>query len=120
MIDPKPAARVVNPNLLRMIALEHDCCEVSGRVGRLHRHHILFRSHGGDDVRANILVIHDGLHEDYHRGDARARFLVGSHVRDHRLDFLLYLGDKLGPEAPLAWLTRHLASAGGRHENPLC
>ena len=106
--DPKNQPRIRNPDLLRILALEHDCCEVSGRVGSLHRHHLLFRSHGGDDVRANILVLHDRLHEDYHRGDARARALVGSHVRDHRPDFLLYLGDKLGPEAPHAWLTRHL------------
>lgn len=108
MTDWKQPGRIVNPDLMRMLALEHDMCEVTGRMGVLHRHHMLFRSHGGDDVRANILVIHDGLHEAYHQGRAHARFLIGSHVRDHRPDFLDYLKSKQGPEAPDLWLQKHL------------
>ncbi len=109
MTDWKPAPRIVNTDLLRIIALEHDCCEVTGRMGPLHRHHLLLRSQGGDDVRDNILVIHDTLHEAYHRGDRNAWFQIGTHVRDHRPGFLDYLATKQGPEAPERWITRHLS-----------
>ena len=109
MIDPKPAARIVNPDLLRIIALEHDCCEVTGRVGALHNHHVILRSQRGDDVRANILVVHSGLHDAYHRGQKHARFLIGSHVRDHRPDILTYIASKNGEGTETEWLIKHLS-----------
>lgn len=105
--DPKPAPRIVNPDLLRILHLEFEMCEVTGRTGRLHLHHVVLRSQGGDDVRANLLTIHDGLHEAYHRAEPHARFLIGTHIRDHRSDILDYLRTKLGEGAATEWLTRH-------------
>lgn len=105
--DPKPAPRVVNSDLLKMLHLEFEACEVTGRTGRLHLHHVVLRSQGGDDVRGNLLTIHDGLHEAYHRAEPHARFLIGTHIRDHRPDILDYLRTKLGEGAATEWLTRH-------------
>jgi 5-methylcytosine-specific restriction endonuclease McrA len=109
VIDPKPPRRVRNPDLLRLLHLEHDCCEVSGSTGSLHAHHVVFRSHGGSDVRANLLMLTADLHERYHRGDTQARFLVGTHIRDHRRDILSYVASLRGEEQAEAWLTAHLS-----------
>lgn len=106
--DQKSAPRIVNRELLALMGLEHDCCEVTGRMGPLHLHHVLFRSHGGDDNRNNILVIHSSLHHDYHRGDRNAQVLIGTHVRDHRPDILAYITSKTTAGYAAAWLERHI------------
>lgn len=106
--DPKCAARIVNRELLALIGLEHDSCEVTGRMGPLHLHHVLFRSQGGSDVRNNILVVHSNLHHAYHQGDRNAQVLIGQHVRDHRPDVLQYITSKTTAGYAEAWLERHI------------
>jgi len=101
--------RIRNPDLLALLHLEHDCCEVTGRTGILHAHHVVYRSQGGDDIRCNLLMIDNGLHARYHLADRNARFQIGTHIRDHRPDILEYVRTKRGSkEAGDAWIQAHL------------
>jgi len=106
--DWKPAARIINTELLALIRLEHDCCEITGRVGTLHLHHVIYRSHGGDDLRHNILTMASDLHHRYHQSNPNALFAVGTHVRDHRPDILQYITAKMGDGYASMWLARHI------------
>jgi hypothetical protein len=106
--DWKPAPRIVNPDLLAMLRLEHDACEVTGRGGAFHLHHCIYRSQQGDDVRGNLLALHTDLHDRYHRSDPNALFLIGTHVRDHRPDILHYITGKMGGGYADMWLAQHL------------
>lgn len=101
--------RVRDAALLRLLHFEYDECALCGTTDALHLHHILLRSQGGDDVRANILPLCLYDHEGYHhrRGDIRAR--LGAYVRDNRPDTREYLVEKLGGEGAQHWYDIHLS-----------
>ena len=92
---------------MALLKFEYDCCELSGVTYNLHLHHVLFRSHGGDDVRANIVCMSNELHEAYHRSDAVARLMLAEHVFRKRRDVYAYLALKLGPGPRDLWLEDH-------------
>lgn len=46
-------------------------CRVCKTRNSLHAHHIIYRSHGGDDVSENLITLCNNCHEAVH-----ARFLV--------------------------------------------
>lgn len=111
-MDLKPAPRVKNPSLMRLLKIEYDECELSGETSDLHLHHVIFKSHGGDDMRQNIICLVEGLHTLYHRGDAETRRRVGEHVNEVRTDVAGYIADKLGgPDPLLEWFARHGVAA---------
>jgi hypothetical protein len=59
VLDPKPAKRIVDVELMRRLHLEMigEVCEVCGlRIGTI-LHHVKYRSRGGDDVRSNFLWV---------------------------------------------------------------
>ena len=110
--DTKPAPRIKDPALLKLLKMELDECEISGVTTGTHLHHVLLKSaggsHRGDDVRENIICINEDLHTRYHRGDAEARRLIGHHVDTKRHDVARYIHDKLGgADALLEWFARH-------------
>ncbi|MEU9979310.1 HNH endonuclease [Streptomyces sp. NPDC051014] len=41
----------------------------------LHRHHVVYRSHGGPDHRSNLILIHAECHRQHHAGDVRRGLL---------------------------------------------
>jgi hypothetical protein len=45
---------------------DHWKCIVCKRRGNLHAHHIVFRSHGGDDADWNLLTVCNDCHEAIH------------------------------------------------------
>lgn len=94
-----------------MLHLATDCCEITGRTGRLHAHHAIRRSHSGDDVLGNILMISDDLHAAYHQADTEALRLVATHIVSSRPDTMLYLNHKLGEEGAKEWIRRHQESS---------
>ena len=105
--DPKGNARVKDTDLMRLLHISADECEVTGKTGRLHLHHVLYRSQGGDDVRANLWMVDEDLHLAYHHGDPEARRVMAAHV-EKRPDTRFYLREKLGQDAFNIWLGRHL------------
>lgn len=122
MTDWAPAPRIKDPALLRLLKFEYDCCEMTGIVYNLHLHHVIFKSHGGDDLRENIICITEAIHGLYHRGDHHTRLRVAQYIDQHRPDIGSYIAEKLGGGEPLLeWFTRHgLAPIGveAREGNP--
>lgn len=92
---------------MRALKLSLDECELSGETWDLHLHHVLFRSKGGDDCRANIVCMTRSLHEAYHRGEAEAMRKLGDHVKLVRMDTVEYLIEKLGFGGYKQWAKRH-------------
>lgn len=84
-----------------------DECELTGEGCRPHLHHVIFKSQGGDDVRANIVGMLPELHESYHRGDEDVRNDLGWHVYRNRPDVQAYINRKRGPEGFDLWLAEH-------------
>lgn len=83
--DPKPSRRIVDKRLLVLVVSEAEAalvgCQLGcGVVAPLSAHHIIPRSQGGDDVRANIAVLcGDGTrrcHGLIEAGDRRARHML--------------------------------------------
>ena len=108
MRDPKRAPRIKDPALLRLLKFESLECEISGEMGDLHLHHVVYRSQGGDDVRENIICVSEEIHRHYHAGNPWARGLIGKHVDLERPDVACYIAEKLGgAEALLEWFNRH-------------
>lgn len=109
MRDTKSPPRIKDPALLKLLKFQADECEITGLTYGLHLHHVIYKSHGGDDVRANIICMHDELHADYHQGNLYARSVVAAHVDDNRPDVACYIAEKLGSaDALLEWFAGHL------------
>ena len=106
--DWKPFRRVRDPDLMRMLKLEYDCCELTGHTTGLHLHHVVLKSQGGDDVRSNIVCIRDDAHTRYHAHDPVVRRLLAEHLLQRRPDVTSYLRDKLGEEPAIQWMHSHL------------
>lgn len=93
---------------MKLLKHHSDECEVTGVTAGLHLHHVIFKSHGGDDLRCNIICISDTLHTRYHAADAVARRMVAEHVDTFRPDVACYIAEKLGSAgALLDWFARH-------------
>jgi len=97
-----------DPALLRLLKYEYDECAICGLTVGLHLHHILLRSRGGDDVRANIVPLCLGCHIGYHDGSKRA--LLAEYLCDHRPDSIEYLVEKLGKGGMESWLAVHTST----------
>ena len=79
MIDyPKPrSARLIKAAERRVIAKAHHAvyaavtardrgCRNCGRIWGLHRHHLVFRSRGGETTSKNVIVLCDSCHARVH------------------------------------------------------
>ena len=44
-------------------------CQACGLRQRLHIHHIVFRSHGGEDTLENLIALCSDCHDAVHRGE---------------------------------------------------
>lgn len=100
--------RIRDPNLLRLLHFEWDECVICGVTQPLHLHHVLFRSQGGDDIRANLLMLCVDCHHGYHtrRGDGFGLRLT-QYIRDNRPDTQQYLAKKLGAGGAQVWFAVH-------------
>lgn len=93
---------------MRYLKFTLDCCELSGETYNLHLHHVIYKSHQGDDLRANILCMHEPLHTRYHAGDPEVKAMVGEFIDTERPDTACYIAEKLGgASALLDWFERH-------------
>ena len=108
MTDFKPRARIKDPVLMRLLKHESDECEITGVTVGLPLHHVIFKSHGGDDLRQNIICMVDWLHDRYHASDPKAMELLARHIEERRSDVAAYISEKLGsPGALVEWFDRH-------------
>lgn len=98
--------RVRDADLLALVHYEATECALTGATGTLEAHHIYPRAQGGDDVRANIIMLEREVHRRITVNDQVARRLLGEHLIEKRSDFLDYLSGKLGAEQAQAWLER--------------
>ncbi len=88
--------RLRDPALLRLLKYQYDECALCGRTELLHLHHVLFRSHGGDDVRANIVCLCRPCHDGVHRGTTKN--VLSAYLQEHRPDVVEYLISKLSED----------------------
>ena len=95
--------RIKDTALLSALKLYYDECEITGETSRLHLHHVILKSQGGDDLRENILCVAGWLHDDYHQARKEARYMIARHVATLRPDVALYVSEKLGSEDAYEW-----------------
>lgn len=106
--DPRPARRLRDPEIMRILHSDRTKeCAITGNTFDLELHHVLPRSQGGDDVRANLVFLQRRQHRRVTANDPVAMKLLGEHVRDHRPDTVEYLKWKL-QEGAVEWARRRL------------
>jgi hypothetical protein len=111
--DPRPEARIRDSDLMRILHADRAKeCALSGDISWLELHHILPRSQGGDDVRANLVWLGGYLHRRVSANDPVVMRLLGEHIVAHRPDTVAYLRAKLNtpgrPSAAQEWMARRL------------
>lgn len=74
-------------------------CALCGVTDWLQVHHILFRSQGGDDVKANLCLLCQSCHDALHAYDSQTWNSLFMYVLNHRPDTYEYLEEKLGTSA---------------------
>lgn len=96
--------RIRDPALLRLLHFVYDECALCGATHPLHLHHVVFRSQGGDDVRANMVPMCIQCHAGYHtrRGDGYGARLA-TYISGYRPDTYAYLVHKLGTNGAELW-----------------
>lgn len=68
--DPKPAARIKDPDAIRRFRLDHlhEPCELCELRPGVDPHHLTYRSQGGDDTPENLVWVCRECHDGIHRG----------------------------------------------------
>lgn len=108
MSDILKSPRIKDPILLKLLKFSYDECEITGETSGLHLHHVIFKSHGGDDLRCNIICVADNFHALYHAGEPEMRYLLAQHIDARRPDVACYIAEKLGgAPALIEWFSRH-------------
>lgn len=97
--DPKPAPRIRNPDLLRILKFRLRECAVCGSTWDIHLHHVLYKSRRGDDVEANIAPLCEYHHRQIHAHDEITWRSLAVYVDQERPDIAAYLESKLGHSA---------------------
>lgn len=93
---------------MRLLHSEHTKeCALTGLTYGLELHHVLPRSQGGDDIRANLVFLRADVHARVTANDPTVLRLLGEHIRDERPDTIEYLRWKLGEGAD-DWMRRRL------------
>lgn len=106
--DPRPARRVRDSEILRLLHSDRNKeCAVTGWTDNLELHHVLPRSKGGDDVRANLVFLRRDIHRRVTANDKVALTLLGEYIVSERPDTIEYLRWKLGERAA-DWMRRRL------------
>lgn len=118
MRDPRPTGRLRDPQLLRRLHLEWDCCAICGLSDtRLSLHHVL--KNPRQDIReAIVMLCGDGVagcHGKIEANDPEALAELAQHIVDERPDVIDHLIDRLGEVPAWYWINRRLRSVG-KHE----
>ena len=108
MHDPRPEKRTRDPEIFRKLHREAKECALCGIAPPLEAHHVYPRSQGGDDVRADLVLVCHSCHERLTANDEVMRTLLGEHLMAARWDVMDYIEEKLGDEQGRDWLRRRL------------
>jgi hypothetical protein len=97
--DPKREKRIRDPELVRRMHFEFEECCICGDV-LFSVHHVLKRSQGGDDVRANLVALcgsgTTGCHGLVEGAEKDACAALGRYLETERGDTIAYLAARLG------------------------
>lgn len=98
---------------VRKLLAEREC-RLCGRPAQ-DAHHLIFRSHGGDDVPENLIPLCRRCHDSIHASDRIARMSLMLTLRDEER---AYVVSKLGDnDHAAAWAERvYGLSEGAWHE----
>ncbi len=66
-----------------------------GETDDLHIHHIVYRSHSGDDIEANCCCLCVDCHTKIHARNHETWAELATYVETERPDVIVYLTDKL-------------------------
>lgn len=106
--DPRPARRVRDSEIFRLLHSDRDKeCVITGWTDDLEIHHVLPRSKGGDDMRANLVFLRRDIHRRVTVNDPVVLRQLGEHLVSERPDTIEYLRWKLGERAE-DWMRRRL------------
>lgn len=102
-MDFKPPARIRNGAALALAKISYRECALCGETRNLHIHHVLFRSHGGDDVLENLCCLCLTCHDAIHARKRMTWFALKTYIMFEREDVAAYLARKLGPAGAAAF-----------------
>lgn len=106
--DPKPAKRIKNPLVFKLLYLRPGTCSVCGEGNATLHHVVPKKPHGGDDVEENLVWLcgtgTTGCHGKVEHHDGPTRLALGQHIKARRPDVVDYVGRKFPLEAD--WLRR--------------
>ena len=76
----KPKKRYVNKQILRTYRARHECCELCGSYQFFGTpaggcHHLTYKSHQGDDLPENLMVLCSDCHSKAHDGTFSREYL---------------------------------------------
>lgn len=94
--DPKPGRRIRDKDLLLRMKMKHDACAICGTTWHLDLHHVVYRSHSGDDVEANLAVLCAGHHRLIHARHETTWLSLRRYIEAERPDTLAYIEQKVG------------------------
>jgi len=99
--DWRPERRIVDAGLLAILKVRWDECCLCGETEDLHIHHIVYRSHSGDDVEANLCCLCVSCHTGIHSRSTEKWEALAGYIAAERSDTAKYLRRKLGGRALL-------------------
>ena len=96
LADPKPASRVKDPGVFRVLHLEWRECALCGSIGPLSLHHV--SKHPRDDLRSNLVMVcgsgTTGCHGLIESRNFEKLRELGEYLLEHRPDTIEYLRAK--------------------------
>lgn len=111
--DPRPRARVKDPELLRALHLVWRECVLCGAVDPLSLHHI--SKHPRDDVIGNLCMLcgsgTTGCHGLVEARDEDTVRELGAFIVAARSDVVSYLASSKGEQAAEEWMRQNLLVA---------
>lgn len=101
-VDPRPAARIVDPAARRRALLTHPACAACGNPAS-NAHHLVSLAQRGCDTAANLVSLcgsgTSGCHGKVHANDEATRRAIRASLRDDQVEYII---GKKGQE----WLNR--------------
>lgn len=108
--DPRPRAKIKDPELLRSLHLVWRECALCGVTEPRSLHHI--SKHPRDDVTGNLVMLcgtgTTGCHGLVEARDPETVWALGVYIRVSRGDVLSYLYATKGVEPAKEWMRQHL------------
>lgn len=107
--DTKPEGRIKDPKLLAVLHLMWRECALCRASDLLSLHHI--NKHPRDDIEGNLVMLcgsgTTGCHGLIEARNSEKLAELGEYILKARGDTIVYLYDRMGPEAAQEWMRRN-------------